>query len=315
MHTVIRCATVVTTAILTCFAANAALAVDWSGVAAALGRKASVQSGDIHKFAFPRTDLNVTLDGVKLQPGFALGSWLAFMPVGDDVLVTGDLVLLGGEVSPVMQRLAARGINVTALHNHLLRARPFPMYMHVMAKGDAVTVAKALRNALEASSTPLGAVATRKMSSGDTLDTQALERILGHKGSPNSAGYHFGIPRAEAISIEAGQLGVNGQDEDREREYPSRYIVLPPSMGAAIGINFQPTGGGSAAITGDLVLRPAEVNPVLRALKKNGIEVTALHNHMLDEVPQLYFMHFWANGNANSLARGLRAALDEINIK
>lgn len=312
MHTVLRCATVVMTAILTCFAANAAFAVDWSGVEAALGRKASVQSGDIHKFGFPRTDLKVTLDGVKLQPGFALGSWLAFMPVGDDVLVTGDLVVLEGEVSPVMQRLAARGINVTALHNHLLRARPFPMYMHVMAEGDAVTVAKALRNALEASSTPLGAVATHTTSSADTLDTQSLERILGHKGSPNSAGYHFGIPRAETISIEAGQSGVHESGGD---EHPSRYIVLPPSMGAGIGINFQPTGGGNAAITGDLVLRPAEVNPVIRALKKNGIEVTALHNHMLDEVPQLYFMHFWANGNPNVLARGLRAALDEINIK
>jgi hypothetical protein len=315
MRTLIRPTAVVVTAILTCLSATTALATDWSGVEAALGRKASVQPGDVHKFGFPRTDLDVTLDGVKIQPAFALGSWLAFKPVGDRVIVMGDLVLLEDEISPVMERLAASGIDVTALHNHLLRARPFPMYMHVMAEGDAVTLAKALRKALEASNTPFGAVATHAAPPNDTVDIAALDRILGRQGSPNGAGYHFGIPRAETITIEAEHPGAPEEDEDREHENAPRYIVIPPSMGTGIGINFQPTGGGNAAITGDLVLRPDEVNPVLRTLKKNGIEVTALHTHMLEEVPQLYFMHFWANGNAEGLARGLKAALDEINVK
>jgi len=127
------------------------------------------------------------------------------------------------------------------------------------------------------------------------LDTAALEKVLGYKGTVNNGVYQFSIPRAEAIS----EGGMN----------------VPPSMGTATALNFQPTGGGKAAITGDFVLLGSEVNPILKALREHGIEVTALHSHMIDDSPHLFFMHFWANDDAQRLARGLRSALDLANLK
>lgn len=288
-----------------------AAGTDWSAVEAALGRKASMQPGGIHKFGFPRTDLHVTLDGVNIQPAFALGGWLAFKEVRGRALVMGDLVLLESEVAPVMRRLADSGIKITALHNHLLRARPFPMYMHVRAEGDAVTLAKRLRHALEASNTPFASASSAGPApTAGKLDTVALDRILGHRGSANGDVYHFGIPRAETIETELAD--ASGADRD---ERSGRMTGIPSSMGTAIGINFEPTGNGKAAITGDFPLRGSEVEPVLRALVNNGIEVTALHTHMLGDRPHLFFMHFWANGDAEELARGLKAALNHVNVK
>jgi len=210
-------------------------------------------------------------------------------------LVLGDLVLPAAEVNPVMTKLAVGGIEVTALHNHLLRNQPFTMYMHVLGHGDPVKLAAALHTALAESMTPLsptaGAVATPP---AIDLDTVAIDQVLGAKGTNNGGVYQFGIPRAEPIKD-------GGMD-------------VPPPMGSANAINFQPTGGGKAAITGDFVLIAKEVNPVLKTLREHGIEVTAIHNHMLDDQPHLYFMHFWANDDAKKLAEGLKAALAQINI-
>ncbi|HEU4618849.1 MAG TPA: DUF1259 domain-containing protein [Gammaproteobacteria bacterium] len=268
-------------------------AADWSKVDAALGLKGSMQPGDVYKYSLPRTDLDVTLDGVRILPGFALGSWLAFEQTGDGALVMGDLVLLENEIAPVMQRLLEGGVNVSAVHNHLVRARPFPMYMHVEGHGDAVKLATTLRSALEASKTPLqpaqGGGAARPQG---PLDGQALDRILGRKGSDKGGVYQFGIARAEPIKM--------------------HDAPVPPSMGTAIGINFEPAGDGKAATTGDFVLRAEEVDPVMRALVQNGIEVTALHSHMVGEEPRLYFMHFWGHDDAEKLAQGLKAALDHV---
>lgn len=269
--------------------------IDWSGVEAALGRPASVQPDGVHRFGFPRTDLRVSVDGVPLQPEFALGSWLAFKESSDHAVVMGDLVVLEDEVAPVRARLLEGGVQVTALHNHLLRARPTPMYMHVMGEGDAVTLAETLHRALMASGTPLDTDHRPAAAPALDFDTAMLDRIIGRKGTANGAVYHFGIPRAESIRV--GDL------------------VVPPSMGAGVGINFQPTEGGKAAITGDFVLLGEEVDAVMRALTQNGIEVTALHNHMLAEEPRLFFMHFWANADPEKLARGVRAALDKMHIQ
>jgi hypothetical protein len=213
--------------------------------------------------------------------------------MGEEGMVMGDLVLTMDEVNPVMLKLAAGGIEVTALHNHLLRNQPFTMYMHVLGRGDPVKLASALRTALAESKTPLAAAAAAAPPPID-LDTAAIEQILGAKGTNNGGVYQFSIPRAEPIKD-------NGMD-------------VPPPMGSANAINFQPTGGGKAAITGDFVLVGKEVNPVLKALRGHGIEVTAIHNHMLDDQPHLYFMHFWANDDAKKLAEGLKAALAQINI-
>jgi hypothetical protein len=274
----------------------AVAADDWQAqVGEALGKSGTAAPGGVYRVGLPRTDLKVTLDGVELKPGFALGGWLAFERMGDQGMVTGDLVLTENEVNPVMTKLAVGGIDVTALHNHLLRNQPFTMYMHVLGHGDPVKLAAALHAALAESKTPLSAApAAAAAPPPIDLDTTAIDQILGAKGTNNGGVYQFSVPRAEPIKD-------NGMD-------------VPPPMGSAIAINFQPTGGGKAAITGDFVLVAKEVNPVLRALRDHGIEVTAIHNHMLDDQPHLYFTHFWANDDARKLAEGLKAALAQINI-
>jgi len=270
---------------------------EWQAqVGEALGKTGTPTPSGIYRVGLPRTDLKVTLDGVELKAGFALGSWLAFEKMGDRGMVMGDLVLTEAEVNPVMTKLAAGGIEVTALHNHLLRNQPFTMYMHVLGHGDPVKLAAVLHTALAESKTPLSAApaATAAAPPPIDLDTAAIDQMLGAKGTNNGGVYQFSIPRAEPIKD-------GGMD-------------VPPPMGSANAINFQPTGGGKAAITGDFVLIAKEVNPVLKALRDHGIEVTAIHNHMLDDQPHLYFMHFWANDDARKLAEGLKAALAQINI-
>jgi hypothetical protein len=270
---------------------------EWQAqVGEALGKTGTATPSGIYRVGLPRTDLKVTLDGVELKAGFALGGWLAFEKMGDQGMVMGDLVLTEAEVNPVMTKLAAGGIEVTALHNHLLRNQPFTMYMHVLGRGDPVKLAAALHAALAESKTPLSAAAAAAPAAPPPieLDTAAIDQMLGAKGTNNGGVYQFSIPRAEPIKD-------NGMD-------------VPPPMGSANAINFQPTGGGKAAITGDFVLIAKEVNPVLKALRDHGIEVTAIHNHMLDDQPHLYFMHFWANDDARKLAEGLKAALSQINI-
>jgi hypothetical protein len=274
----------------------AVAADDWqTQVGEALGKTGAAAPGGIYRVGLPRTDLKVTLDGVELKAGFALGSWLAFEKMGDQGMVMGDPVLTMDEVAPVMTKLAAGGIDVTALHNHLPRNQPFTMYMHVQGNGDPVKLASVLHAALAESKTPLSAAAAAPTAPAPIdLDTAALDQTLSAKGTNNGGVYQFTIPRAEPIKD-------NGMD-------------IPPPMGLANAINFQPTGGGKATITGDFVLIAKEVNPVLRLLRDHGIEVTAIHNHMLDEQPHLYFMHFWANDDARKLAEGLKAALAQINI-
>lgn len=279
----------------------ASAAPDWAKVDRTLGRPGTEQAGGVHRYGFPRSDLRVTLDGVAIRPALALGSWAAFQPMGDEVMVMGDLVLTHDEVNPVMSRLLASGFTITALHNHLLRSSPATMYMHIAGHGDPVRLATALRQALEASRTPLAAPSrdSQPPSAGADrsppldLDTAALDELMGVKGKANGGVYHYSFPRAERLT-DGG-------------------METPPTMGTATAINFQPTGGGRAAITGDFVLVASEVDPVLHALRTNGIEVTALHNHMLNDEPRLFFMHFWANDDAAKLARGLRTALDRMN--
>jgi biotin operon repressor len=266
--------------------------VDWKKVDEVLGRSAAV-SGDVHRYGFPRSDLTVTLDGVTIRPALALGGWTAFKPAHGGAMVMGDLVLLETEINPVMAKLIENGIEITAVHNHVLRANPATFYMHVSGHGDPLKLATAIRTGLAASKTPLTASPPPASQPTIDLDTAQLDQIIGAKGQANGGVYGFGVPRRDPVSENGIQL------------------VPPGPMGMATGINFQPTGGGKAAITGDFVLTGNEVNPVIQALRSNGIEVTAVHSHMLDEQPRLFFMHFWANDDAVKLAKGLRAALDK----
>jgi len=268
--------------------------IDWTKVDTALGKTASVQ-GEVHRYGFPRTDLQVTLDGVAIKPALALGGWLGFEPMQDGALVMGDLVLTETEVNPVMSKLLESGIEITALHNHLMRTRPATLYMHVHGHGDPVTMATAIRAALAESATPFGAPAAPAAPAAQIdIDTGKLDAAIGVKGKINGGVYQFSVPRKDQI-VEDG-------------------MPVPPAMGAAIVINFQPTGSGKAAITGDFVVTAEEVNPMIRALRENGIEVTAIHSHMLDEQPRLFFVHFWANDDALKLAKGLQAALAKIAV-
>jgi len=317
-------------------AAAGAAEADWTKVADALGKSGTEMPGGVYRVGLPRTDLHVKLDGVDIKPTLALGSWLAFQGKGDATMVMGDLVLTEDEVGPVMKKLAENGLEITALHNHLLRAQPSTLYMHVLGHGDPAKLAAALHDGLALSKTPLGnatasagsqtpaAVTTSSQApaagseqpgrNGSStaagtsqapipgseqparldLDTAMIDQVLGAKGKAAGGVYQVGIPRAETI-----------KDGGME---------VPVAMGSGEAINFQPTGGGKAAITGDFVLTAKEVNPVLHALRENGIEVTAVHNHMLDDEPRLFFMHFWANDDAAKLAKGLRAALDKVNV-
>jgi Domain of Unknown Function (DUF1259) len=264
-------------------------------VEAALGRKGTPQADGALKFAFPRGDMSVTVRGVTVKPGLALGSWLDFSDMSaTEAMVMGDLVLAESEVGDVMQALQAGGVEPTALHNHVLGESQRVMYMHIRAHGDPVAIATTIKSALSKTKTPLGPPSPPAAAAVE-LDTLAVAAALGVAGKMNGPVYQVAVPRAEAIT---------------ENGHP-----VPPSMGIATAINFQPTGGGKAAITGDFVLRASEVNAVSKALSANGIAVTAIHSHMLDEDPRLYFMHFWANADAVSLAKGLRAALDKTNSK
>ena len=283
-------------ALLSVTSPTAAAGNDWARVDEALGEAGADLPGGVHKYGLPRTDLHVTLDGVLLQPTFALGGWIAFRSMGADAMVMGDLVLTESEINPVMASLLANGITVTALHNHLLRAEPPTFYMHVAGQGDPVKLATVLRNTMTADSktsfdAPDAALASRVPSA---LDTQQIDSVLGYRGKANGGVYQFAIPRADVIN-EGG-------------------MMLPPAMGTAIAINFQPTAKNKAAVTGDFALLSDEVNPVLQALRQNHIEVMSLHNHMLDDRPRLFFVHFWANDDPIALANGLRAALNHVNV-
>ena len=265
---------------------------DWQKVDAVFGRKAAV-TGDVHRYGFPRTDLNVRLDGITIKPALALGGWVAFKPARGGAVVMGDLVLLESEITPVTTKLIENGVEITAIHNHVLRGTPATFYMHIGGHGDPAKLATAIRTALAESQTPLQAPPPAASAPAVDLDTAQLDGMIGAKGQANGGVYQFSVPRRDQIS-EGGQ-----------------QITPEGPTGVATAINFQPTGGGKAATTGDFVLTGDEVNPVIKALRANGIEVTAVHSHMLTEQPRLIFLHFWANDDAIKLAKALRAALDK----
>ncbi len=267
MHPIIRLVTPLVAAVVLATPTFAA-EPDWTQVAQALGKSGAVQTGGVYRVGFPRTDLQVSLDGVALRSGFALGGWVAFQPMGTETMVMGDLVLTQDEVNPVMRKLEEGGIEITAVHNHLLRAEPMTLYMHVQGHGDPVKLAGAIHSGLALSKTPFAP--PPGTSQPANIDMIGVDRIMGYRGQDSGGIYQFGIPRAKPVTDQG--------------------MALPGAMGAAIAINFQPTGFDTAAIT-------------------------ALHSHMLDEQPRMFFLHFWANDDARKLATGLRAALDKVDVK
>jgi hypothetical protein len=246
--------------------------------------------GDVYRISLPRTDLDVSVNGVKLRAGFALGSWVAFRSTGSDAIVDGDLVLLEREVDQAVSRLFAGGLDITALHNHILNETPRVMYLHIWGRGDAARLAAGIRSALEATATPLGEATAAPPSEDAGFDAAVIQQRLGVKGTVRGGVLSVSVPRPEKITMMGAEM--------------------PPAMGMATGFNFQSAGNGNVAATGDFVLAADEVNKVARALSSHGIGVRALHNHMIHGSPELYFMHFWATGAPATVADGLRAALD-----
>src|SRR5882724_7779008 len=255
----------------------AAQGLDTAKIDDALGRSGQ-KTGDVYRLGFPRTDLHVSLAGVEIKPGLALGSWAAFAGNDNDAVVMGDLVLLESELTPVMKKLRTSGFDITAVHNHVLNETPRVIYLHYMGHGKAVELAKSLRGALAESNTPLDKPTPPAPAAEPPAFVKTIEDTLGTKGRFAGGVLSYGIPRAGAIT--------------------DHGMTLTGAQGVAEAINFQEAGAGKVATTGDFVLTAEEVNPVISALEVHDIEVTALHSHMLTEHPRLFFIHFWAVGNA-----------------
>jgi hypothetical protein len=268
---------------------------EWKTVEDIFGFPGANLPGGVVRFNMPRKDLHVTLAGTEIKPGLALGAWAAFHHVGDnDAMVMGDLVLTEDEVALVLKALLDGGVEVTAIHNHLIGESPKLTYIHMGGHGDPVKMARTIRQAVGLTKTPASQGSVTKETAADlAFDVAAVEKIMGRPGNVSGGVLHFSAPRAEKLTEE-------GMD-------------TPPSMGAGTVINFQPTGNGRAAIAGDFAMTGKEVGPVMKVLHDNGIQAVALHSHALDDVPRLFYMHFWANDDAVKLAKALRSALDQTN--
>ncbi len=264
--------------------------LDVDGIARAMGKKGEM-IGEAYKVSFPRSDLKVKVGGVLIKPALALINWAAFKKSGDSALTYGDLVLLEDELNPVISKLEDRGIEIAALHNHLIHESPRILYIHFMGRGSEVELAKGLREALALTKTPLESNLSGPVEIKTALDEQ-IEQIIGTKGSVSGGVLHINVPRND---VHVKMMGIE----------------IPGNMGMNTPLNFQ-LEGKKAAVNGDFMLLAGEVNPVIKALRQSGIEIASLHNHMLDEEPRLFFMHFWAYDDAVHLAKGLRAALDQV---
>ena len=257
--------------------------------------KAGESKGDVYKISFPRSDLSVTVEGVEVKPGLALGSWMALRSTGATTIVDGDLVLTEDEVYPVLRELQQQGLTVTAIHNHLLQESPRIMYLHFWGEGDAAKLAGSLKQTLRRTKTPMTGSREEGTKAEDGFDAEQLQHTLGQKGALNRGVLHVSVPRPERIT--------------------EHGMELPPSMGMATAMNFQAAGDGKVAATGDFVMVGDEVNRVARALADHGIKITALHNHLIHDSPDLFFIHFWAHDSSEKVAQGLRAGLDAMKKK
>lgn len=260
---------------------------DFRDVEQILGITGQTQEG-VFVVSFPRSDIKVTIHGESVPTAFGFGSWTAWKNMGNEMMVMGDLVLLEKEINPVISALEEANIYVTALHNHFLGEKPRIMYMHIHGVGQAGALARGIRNALDKTETPRShPVAT---SASPSIDTKRIEEIIGHVGKAGGGIY----------KITVGRHGVK-----------THGMELTSSMGLNSWIAFIGTND-RAHVAGDIAMLANEVNPVIRALRKHGIKIVAVHNHMLDEEPRIFFLHYWGTGKAENLARAFRDALAQM---
>jgi hypothetical protein len=234
--------------------------------------------------------MRVMVGHTPLAPAAGLGSWMACRENPSGVTCDGDLVLRGDEVAPVMDALQQHGFEITALHNHLLREQPQVMYMHFFARGELPPILEGLKSALQQTATPMTAATSKPPPGAISYERKVIEQIMRKAGNAAGPVLAFGFPRTHDILMHG--------------------ITMTAPMGMATAMNFQPSPQGVAA-TGDFVLLEAEVNPVITALRKGNIAVTAVHNHMMEDNPRIVFVHFWAEGKPEAVAHALRAALDQ----
>ena len=272
--------------------------LDTKAIEQAIGKPGELKD-DVYKVSFPRKDLSVTLKGVRLKPGFALGTWMAFKQAGNEVVLDGDLVLTEEEIGPVLGKFTQKGIQVSALHNHLIGETPRLMFLHIEGIGDAANMARQLKEALNLTGTPMGpptakplGAAMRTTGEEADFDAELIQSLLGQKGRIKEGVLQVSVPRPEPIKMSGA--------------------ILPPGMGMATALNFQSGGGTKVAATGDFVMMREDVDRVSKALTEHGVLITALHNHLVHGSPDLYFMHFWVNDSADKVAKGLRAGLDAM---
>jgi hypothetical protein len=269
--------------------AGPALSAGFSEVEKILGVSGQTQEG-VTVFGFPRQDLKIKISGDSVPIGLGFGSWTAWKERGGEAMVMGDLVLLQEEINPVISALAEANFSVTALHNHFLGENPRMMYMHIYGMGEAVPLAIGIRNALSKTATPqpgptMGGTSLPVLN----LDTKRLEQVIGHSGKIGGG----------VFKIIIGRPGVKMDG-----------VEMTASMGLNTWAAFTGTNE-RAHVAGDVAMTAKEVNPVIRALRRGGIEITAVHNHMLDEEPRIFFLHYWGTGPAEKLAETLREAFDQ----
>ncbi len=261
---------------------------EFTDVETILGVKGQLQEGATI-FRFPRSDIKVTIDGEPVPTAFGFGAWTAWKAMGMDAMTMGDLVLLQEEVNPVISALAEANINITALHNHFLGETPRIMFMHIDGMGNPAILARGLRNALAKTATPKAQPAAPQQPASPAINTGRIEEIIGHKGDLGG-----GI-----FKITVGRAGVT-----------MRGVQLTSSMGINSWAAFIGTDE-RAHVAGDVVMKAAEVNPVIRAFRRGGINVVAVHNHMIEEEPRIFFLHYWGTGPAEKLAQTVREAFDQ----
>jgi len=271
------------------FAQSNARQLNVDGITKAIGKEGDL-TGEMYKVSFPRSDLTVKAGNLVIKPALALVNWAAFIKSDSTAITYGDLVLLDDEINPAISKLEDNGIELSALHNHLLHENPRVMYIHFVGRGDEVEMANGIREALAVTKTPLYPITSGPETKPDLAGEVA--GIIRYLRSMAGGVFHINVPRND---IHVAAMGA----------------AIPGYMGMNTPLNFQ-LEGNNAAINGDFILRPAEVNPVIKVLRANGIEIASVHNHMLDEEPRLIFMHFWAYGDAINLAKGLKAALGQV---
>lgn len=276
--------------ICTITAAAQEMPAPYAAVLKTLDKKGDFKDG-VLKVNIPRSDLKVTVDAVATPTAFGFGGWVALTPgEGGMQVMMGDLVLLESEVNPVMSALLDNGLEVTALHNHFFFETPRVFYMHVHGHGHAQDLAQKLKPVL-ALMGPAPVAVQAAQAATPQFDTARLAKIVGHNGDATGAVYKITIGRQDL-----------------------RIKDMGATINARMGLNSWAAFTGveaAAAIAGDLAMLESEVQPVLKALRKNGINVVAIHNHMTGTTPPIYFLHYWGKGEAAALAAGFKAALEQ----